>query len=395
MNTNTKNSITQETKEVNIDSNNKGNENEKKIQAEIDSMTKEEIEKQKKFYEEQFLLYKTKEEKLNEELKETREEKKLVLQKRNSLMERNRAVKMTYEKLILKMDKFVYLRSFITFALLSYFLGNNIDIYLNMFLVITIYVIVLRMIRFWVKRYLMYLFEFCYWGNLLLCANIYYYDSNIDVFNTAFMFACGVMTLSAIIFWNRANFGSTDHLSSSWIHFFPMLTCWAIRWRNKIYFPQVLEHSKFNFPNFDDNLVFRFDFSLVKMIVLPLIFWAIWAVYYYIFFYTLCDSYIKNPKYKHGLQDAQDLWKMTGIVKAPNENVLVKYLLQHLGMFFLGLPFSFLCYYSFSFHTTFLIIVMTFLVWNASEKKVKSLEKKIKRKEAGKESDSESERSDS
>jgi len=131
------------------------------------------------------------------------------------LIERNRLTKWTYDVLINEMDKWAYARGMFFFALMAFFLGNNINIYLWLFILITAYVLTYRAIRWWVDRYLMYMMEFCYFGISLLIMFIVIFPQNKEMRLTTYIYASGVMGNSVIIFGNQAQFANTDLITSS------------------------------------------------------------------------------------------------------------------------------------------------------------------------------------
>ena len=308
---------------------------------------------------------------------EVKGEKALPFKKKNSLIESNPLAKWTQEVFMKEMDKFAYLRQNLIFALVFFFLGNNLNIYLYLFIGITIYMIVLRFIRWWVKTWLLYLFEFCYYGIASLIIYIWFFPNSQELFISTFSYSSGNMAIAAIIFSNSAQFGSTDHISSVWLHLTPIITCWCVRWREKIYSAEVLKFLKFDFV--PSHNILPTDKIPLYFFGYPLAFWGCWCIYYVLFFYIMCNSFAH--KYENGITDFKGLMKKLSFIFRENYNgIKWKYLLMHFILFLVGIPFAILCYYSFLFHLIFILIVMCYVFYNAGVQQAKFVSKKVKDK---------------
>ena len=56
-----------------------------------------------------------------------------------------------------KMDQFTSVRSIFLVSILVFFLGNNLNYYLIVLFLIHSYLLIYRVIRFWIERWLMYM----------------------------------------------------------------------------------------------------------------------------------------------------------------------------------------------------------------------------------------------
>jgi hypothetical protein len=203
-----------------------------------------------------------------------------------------------------------------------------------------------------------------------------------NVFLTTYVCNSGVMAFAVIAFNNQAQFANTDHVTSSYIHTLPLVTNWAIRWRHKIYSKDVVENSGFNFYEFGD-LQFANDEILHKLITLPLIFWAFWAVSYYMFNSTIFRKYIENPKYFSGVGDFRESSRNLKFIYGDIEkHTLIKYLLQHLAGFILTMPFAIGSFYSYRFNSFYVLAIIAFISWNTGRNNIKHLERKLRKSEA-------------
>jgi hypothetical protein len=309
---------------------------------------------------------------------------KLSEAKRNSLLETSPTARWFNDVLMAKMDQYAFARSFILFTLLAFTIGNNLGLYLWLYVIVKVYILVYRLVRFWVKRQILYLFEFCYFGNFILIAFILFFNQSENVFKITYICNTGVMTFAVITLNNQAQFSSTDHLTSSYIHIMPLITCWAIRWRNEIY--SNLNLAKWGFKFYElSNPKLALDDNLTSLITLPIIFWACWAVFYFINSNILFGKYFDNPKFENAINDfikaSPKFYKL--LCGDVNKGKNWKYLIQHFFFLIIPMPFAIACYYNFYINTIYVLLFVCFLSWNTGRNNLKHMSRKIMKSEIG------------
>lgn len=275
------------------------------------------------------------------------------------------------------MDQYAFARAITIFCFLAFFLGNNLQIFLWLFISLTFYLLAYRFIRFWTKRYLLYMMEFCYFGNAALLAFLLKYTQSQVVFAITFICNTGIMTIAVIVFNNQTQFNSTDHLTSSWIHTLPLITNWAIRWRHLIYSEDVLKKLSFEFNDFT-KIKFIFDLEdevFSGLLKYPVIFWACWAVTYLVIMGVFFRQFNRNPKYCSGLTDFKDFTKNTKIFGDTNKFTIFKYLFQHFCFLIVMFPLSIWCFYDFYVNTIYIIFIILFLGWNTARNNIRYMNK--------------------
>jgi hypothetical protein len=301
-------------------------------------------------------------------------------EKSTILKDRYNTIKKLSEVMMKKMDRFAFARSLTVFALMAFFLGNNLGIYLWFYVVTSIYLLVYRGIRFWVKRWLMYIMEFCYFGNSILICFVLFTGQNKNIFYIAYICSTGVMAMAAVIFNNQARFNNTDHLTSAFIHTLPLITSWALRWRHKIYHITSLSNYGFNILEVGD-IKFSECTEFNMLIVLPIIFWACWALLYFIFTSTFLNKYAVDEKYASGINDFVHAKLLSSVLGDHSKYRHIKYLFEHLLFFIISLPIAVISYYSFTFNTIFLMLIIIFLGWNTGRNEVRQLERSLEKAE--------------
>jgi hypothetical protein len=297
--------------------------------------------------------------------------------KRGSLIQNNQLKFWLSETIMKNMDKSNYARIMFLFSIIFFFLGRDLNIFTKLVVVITIYMLIIRTIRFYVKRWLLYLLEFCYFGIIGLMLFLSFFSLSKTAWGAVYSYGTGNMAIAIILFNNQALFTSSDHMASAWLHSAPLITCWAIRWRSIIY-----EKHYDSFISESDMLLNGFDI-VRHMIIYPIIFWAFWALCYTIFLKVIFKDISLNPKYEDGLLDFIKLVEknknkfLKYIIGDPKKFTLLKYLINHFGQFMLGLTISNICYFNFYVNTIYVLLLIFYMFWSAGKSHQRIMEKKV------------------
>jgi hypothetical protein len=294
---------------------------------------------------------------------------------------REKAKKWIDEKLMKKMDKYAFTRGLLLFALFAFFLGNNLGIFLWLHVITTLYLVIYRYARFWVKRWLMYMAEFCYFGNFIGLAYIVFYGSSIEIFSIAYVCSTGVMALAVIAFNNQAQFNSTDHLTSTYIHALPLVTFWAIRWRHRIYY--LTETAKWGITLGSlEHISFALDDTFYNLVKLPILFWLCWAAAYFILTATVLRQFVYSEVYGSGITDfVKQKTPLTALLGDVTKWRQLKYLIQHFVFFIVAIPLSVLSFYSFEFNCVYVFSIILFISWNTGRNNWKQIQKRLEKNE--------------
>jgi len=279
-----------------------------------------------------------------------------------------------------KMDRYAFARALILMTSLTFFLGNNLPIFLWGYVIVSIYLVVYRSLRFWVKRWLMYIIEFCYFGNYVLMAFILLFGNWRSVFSIAYVCNTGVMSLAVIAFNNQAQFNSTDHLTSSFIHTLPLITCWALRWKHKLHHMTTLSGFGLSIMDFSE-LTYQNDTQFKYLVILPVLFWASWAAFYYATTTTVFNKYVMDEKYGSGIGDFVQAGALKFLWGDHKKLRHLKYIMQHGIFFVVAMPLTWVFFYNFTLNTLYVIFIIVFLGWNTGRNDMKHLERRLKKVE--------------
>jgi len=295
--------------------------------------------------------------------------------KQEDLVESNKIAIWT-QHIIKDMDKFASAQSTIVFTVMAYFLGHNLNNFLFLFIIFTIYILIQRVIRWWVQGWLFYLLEFCYFGLVGHVIFLIFFPSNKIAWSIIYVCNTGNMAISIILFGKQASFNSCDHICSAWLHVMPLISSCAIRWRQYIYPLSILKSLTFKFVSIKKMEIFTLEDKFNYLVVYPFCFWLLWVVYYIIVFYFIFRRYINS--YQTGLDDFKKMGKLAEFICGkPEKYTKVKYLLEHFLIFCLGLPIAYICYYSFIINVCWIIILLWILIWNAGKRQASYVERRV------------------
>ena len=112
-------------------------------------------------------------------------------------------------------------------------------------------------------------------------------------------------------------------------------------------------------------------------------FWAtftkIWAMFYFIMSNYVFSKYFDNHKYGSAIKDfinTSPSWYkyIFGDLKKGSK---WKYLIQHFIFMITTMPFALICYYSYTFNTTYVTLFVIYLIWNTGRNNLNQMSKKI------------------
>ena len=277
-----------------------------------------------------------------------------------------------------KMDKFTSVRSIFLVSILAFTLGNNLYYYLIVLFLIHTYLLAYRVIRFWIERWLMYMIDYCYIGNILLIYFNLFARNNMDIFLSTYSMTSGIISLAVIVCDNHADLTNTDFLTSCSIHTLPVTTMWAVRWKHYLY-DNYLEY-KGNIID-TENIKFQFDEIFLKVLFYPFFYWIIWAITYFILNTKILRKFAYSDLYQSAIGDFYKSKDFECLFGDHTKNTTIKYLMMHLIFLLMVTPISILNFYCFYWNTGYLIFILIFLGYNQSVKSKQELTKIVKKAE--------------
>ena len=277
----------------------------------------------------------------------------------------SKVAKYLNKNFVTKMDSFTSVRSIFFVSILAFTLGNNLNHYLIALFIIHLYMLCYRVIRFWIERWLMYMIDYCYIGNILLIYFNLFARNNKELFLSVYSMTSGIISLAVIVCDNHADITNTDFLTSCCIHSLPVTTMWAVRWKHKLYDNYMDYKGKIIDT---ENIEFHIDETFFKVLTYPFIYWIIWAFVYFILNTKILRKYAYSDLYQGAVGDFYKSKDFECLFGDHTKNTTIKYLMMHLIFCIAVIPIWMLNFYNFYFNTGYLIFILIFLGYNQAVK---------------------------
>lgn len=320
------------------------------IQTEIDNQ----IEKAQNEMESAKVKYKDQQEKLDEETIKIYEE---LRTKRRSLKD-----KINSSKNRRLFDKITFFISLMVVQYKSFALGKYPDsgvYWLNLILLVLLFL--WRNISYRIEHIHYYMFEFCYYGNIIMYIFIFLFPENKYLYYASFAFCMGPLGWALALVGCSFVLHNIDQLTSCFIHFTPMVLMFNLHWNT-----QYNENRGWALYNAKED---TFSFTWLKEYYLSAVsIYLIWAISYYLMVFVLLKQRIKQRNYDTLV--AFHITKETAVGKflksygPAYEGVI--YIVSHFLIIQIIFLFTIICY--FSFYASLLVVMLTSSVsfWNGA-----------------------------
>ena len=285
------------------------------------------------------------------------------------IKQQKQKIKLKLEKLVLKLDTFTNARTTVTFFFLFFLLGQSLNYYLIGILILYIFLMIYRFIRFWIKHSLMYMLDFIYFGNICMILFLLFYRNDLNLFLNVFSCSSGVIALTVIIDNNNIELGDSDFMLSTFLDCIPILSCWAIRWKHILY-----RNSDCDLVLYIGNVILRKDDYFKKLIILPFISWFIWAFFYLILNGKILRNFAYSDLFESTICKFYHSNSFYFILGNHKKYTILKYLFIQLCFLIISIPVVLSCFYNFFFCTGYLIFISILLGINSSRIKNKELQ---------------------
>jgi hypothetical protein len=104
------------------------------------------------------------------------------------------------------------------------------DMFYPYYVVLNIVMLIVRYGHYYSLGWHYYISDFCYYANVLIIILLTFCPKNDVMIKMCFLFAEGAIAVSIKVFRNSLVFHKIDTLTSLFIHLFPMLVMYHIRW---------------------------------------------------------------------------------------------------------------------------------------------------------------------
>lgn len=188
-------------------------------------------------------------------------------------------------------DKITFYISLIVIQYKSFILGYSPDngVYvLNLILLVLL--LLWRNISYRLDNSHYYMFEFCYFANIVLYIFIFFFPESRTLYLACFAFCCGPVGWALALVGCSFVVHNVSQLTSCFIHFTPMVLMLNLHWRT-----QYNEERGWKLYNAkEDTFSWQFVKDYYKSAIMV---YLVWAVAYYIIIYVILKNRISERNY--------------------------------------------------------------------------------------------------
>lgn len=294
-----------------------------------------------------------------------------------NFLRRKDQLKSHLKTLIDSMDSYTNARTTLFFVIIFYLLGCDLNFFIYIILLIYLYLLSYRLIRFWVKNSLMYMLDFVYFGNICLIIFLLFFKKNENFFLIIFSISTGVIGLTNITQKNKIELGDSDFAMNTFLDCIPALATSAIRWKNKIYYK--------NFDNFlhiDNNLEIKENFNLIwKIIWMPIVTWILWGGGYWILNGKILRGFAFSHLFESSIYNFYHSNYLEKILGDHKKFTIMKYLLTQFTLLVVSIPVVIGCFFNPYINLVYIILMNLLLGINTAKAKNDELKKLVKKVE--------------
>eukprot|EP00892_Ulva_mutabilis_P003493 jgi/Ulvmu1/1515/UM011_0245.1 len=127
-------------------------------------------------------------------------------------------------------DKLTFASGVMLALISAFWLGFSPSTFYKLYSIKALFLFMLRFFLYKKSRMHYYLMDFCYYANLFLVVQVWLFNDVCAMEKIMFSFAMGPLAWSILAFRNSMIFHSLDQMTSLFLHVFPPLVAWAIRW---------------------------------------------------------------------------------------------------------------------------------------------------------------------
>lgn len=248
------------------------------------------------------------------------------------------------------MDRIVFTLGVLRTVATAFFLGHSLYWSKILFLTKAVFFFVHRLIEFRKEKKHYYMFEYCYFVNLLafvyILADLLGYDV-ANHFPALFGLVYGPLVYGTFVTKDRLYFHSVTHLGSVFMHLAPVLIVWKIRW---------------------------YDYDTDKEVVsnvlkqsLPL--YISWMILYYFTLFVIKRENMYSPDYKSAFIDmSRDPNSFINSVSKSERVREFVFLSVHFILAFITIGLSGFIFNSWIMSTIIPLATFSLSVWNSSKK---------------------------
>eukprot|EP00359_Climacostomum_virens_P009439 CAMPEP_0204908108 /NCGR_PEP_ID=MMETSP1397-20131031/7116_1 /ASSEMBLY_ACC=CAM_ASM_000891 /TAXON_ID=49980 /ORGANISM="Climacostomum Climacostomum virens, Strain Stock W-24" /LENGTH=336 /DNA_ID=CAMNT_0052077495 /DNA_START=30 /DNA_END=1040 /DNA_ORIENTATION=- len=259
--------------------------------------------------------------------------------------------KLENEKTIRKVDKIMFVIGMLRLAIESFLLGRAPC---QFYLVHTFVGCVLLISRFCYYRWMhwhYFMLDFCYLANILTLCFLWVWPDSVWLYSAIYSYSMGPLLIAVPMFHNAYVPHSMDRMTSIFIHLWPGVTLWTIRYNSCDAWPAATA-----MPSF-------YDYSLASVS-----YYSIWFVCYsFIIFYATferCEKKQNLTLYKYSMEENPGFANLCGVF---GENLRKPmFMISHIATAYLPLMATYVTLYSYWLQGFILLGIFLCSLWTSA-----------------------------
>lgn len=271
---------------------------------------------------------------------------------------------------LLRRDKLAFVLGSANLCLIFYWLGYSKKTFYLLYTVESIILFSIRWVNFRREKKHYYMFDFCYAVNALLLAFLWIWPQCARLHKVLFAYNAGPLAWSIVVFQNSIVFHSLYEWTSLFLHWYPMLVSWTLRWDKSFcslystcdasgtkWWKWISAYERWSWGDVFD------------LAVLPMAPYFVWAFLYYLKIFVISSKRIEQrgyeTLYKYMISDNEG---MCGKVmhRFPTRFQPLIYMMFHCMLCWFSMAISVFFWYFPVVHTGLILLTTGTSFWNGA-----------------------------
>jgi len=256
-------------------------------------------------------------------------------------------------------DKFTYLFGVASIMVMSYVLGAAPEKFVYLYTGLALILMPYRLITYRKLKWHYFMFDFCYFANILVMLVSYCFPDNAFLFKSCFSFSTGPLPIAILAWRNSFVFHSMDKTTSVFIHMLPPLQMYCMRW-------YMSDYSHLDFCSGSEPESCEAGF--LDLTVYPMSLYIIWQTLYYVKTEIISAEkvqrlgYVTSSSWMLG-SESSIVGRVTKGIESRQLKVFVFMMVQFLYTFITLLPMLIVWRYRIA-NEIFVLCFMAISIWN-------------------------------
>ncbi|CAD7696830.1 unnamed protein product [Ostreobium quekettii] len=254
-------------------------------------------------------------------------------------------------------------------CLIFYWLGSSRSTFYQLYTAETMVLFTTRWVTFKREKKHYYMLDFCYAANALLLGFLWLWPQCIWLHKALFAYNTGPLAWSIVVFQNSIVFHSVYEWTSLFVHWYPMLVTWSLRWdQDACDMYSTCDVTTAGWWEWT-NLAERWSSNdLFYLAVMPMAPYFVWAALYYLKIFVLSSKRIEQRGYEtlYKYMTTEHALCEKFMHRYPTRLQPLLYMACHSLLCWFSMAISVVFWYSPWAHTALVLITTASSIWNGA-----------------------------